>query len=108
MVRRRSGDGWRVLGRVLVTTITLVLAALIALVRLAPPQVTLHAEALSLARRIGLHDAVIKSSPDSNATSSPAAAGPRSPARTLPQTSESWPPARTPAAPSVGRTPTGS
>lgn len=36
MVRRRSGDGWRVLGRVLVTTITLVLAALIALVSSLP------------------------------------------------------------------------
>ena len=66
MIRRRAGRG-RIASLVLVTGVLLTLAALTSVVDLAAVPVVVRAEARSLAARIGLHDAVIKSSPDSNA-----------------------------------------
>lgn len=69
---------------------------------------TLHAEALSLARRIGLHDAVIKSSPESNATFVACGGWAELTCKDSAADQRELAPARTPAPPSVGRTPTGS
>ena len=67
MVRLRTGDGARVLARVLITATTMVLAVLVTLLDVAPSHEALHAEAMSLSSRIGLHDAVIMSSTASDA-----------------------------------------